>query len=208
MTDKTRTRLVLLLLTLLLAAPVASAQQPRDAAGFFARAVERQRAGSLNEAVEDYRQALKLKPDLLAAHVNLALAYVQLKRTDDAESYKRAAALKPHHFIYYSLSEVYTRLGRHEEAVAALKESVRLKPEFFEGHYELGTVYVKLGRHAEALEAFREAARVKPRDVDSNFRLGVEYLLTGDRVGARQQFYILKDLAPGAAEAFRRYIEK
>ena len=103
MTHKTRKQLSsLLLLTLLLVAPAARAQQqpqpPRDAAGLFARAVERQRAGSLAEAIEDYRQALKLRPDLLAAHVNLALAYVQLKRTDEAvTSLKEALRLCPDH---------------------------------------------------------------------------------------------------------------
>jgi tetratricopeptide (TPR) repeat protein len=104
MTHKIRRQLSsLLLLTLfLLVASAARAQPqpppPRDAAGLFARAVERQRAGSLAEAIEDYRQALKLRPDLLAAHVNLALAYVQLKRTDEAvTSLKEALRLRPDH---------------------------------------------------------------------------------------------------------------
>src|SRR5215213_8866685 len=102
MTHKPSTRLKLLLTLLLLAAPAyAAAQQPppprpepSDADGFFVRAVERHRAGQLGEAVEDYQNVLRLKPDFVGAHLNLGLAYAQLDRLDDAlASLKRALGL-------------------------------------------------------------------------------------------------------------------
>ncbi len=41
-------------------------------------------AGRLPEAIEHYEQALRLKPDYVKAYSNLALAYAQTNRPDQA----------------------------------------------------------------------------------------------------------------------------
>ena len=77
--------------------------------------------------------------------------------SEAVDPYKRAISLKPHHVLYLSLSYAYAALGRNQEALEALKESVKLKPEFFLAHYEMGIIDSTIGKHAEALEAFRHA---------------------------------------------------
>jgi Tfp pilus assembly protein PilF len=49
------------------------------------------RTGRLQKAVESYRQALELDPNLAEAHLNLAYAYEQMNRTNDARQEYQAA---------------------------------------------------------------------------------------------------------------------
>lgn len=76
------------------------------------------------------------------------------------------------------------------------------------GRVAAGVVRSRAGRHAEALEAFRQAVRIDPRHAEANLKLGMEYLFNGDPTGARQQYFVLKDLDPEAAQKLLRHIEK
>jgi tetratricopeptide (TPR) repeat protein len=52
--------------------------------------------GKLPEAVAQYEQALRIKPDYVDAHFNLGLALEKLGRTPEAiEHYQQALKLRP-----------------------------------------------------------------------------------------------------------------
>ncbi|MGA2417479.1 MAG: tetratricopeptide repeat protein, partial [Candidatus Sulfotelmatobacter sp.] len=52
------------------------------------------RIGRQRQAIESYRHALRLDPNLAQAHLNLGFAYEQLKQTGLAEQeYQKACAL-------------------------------------------------------------------------------------------------------------------
>jgi len=53
-------------------------------------------AGKLNEAIEQYKQALQLKPDYARAHVNLGVALIKLGKPEDAiRHYEEALRIEP-----------------------------------------------------------------------------------------------------------------
>ena len=222
MPHKTNPPLKLLLTLVLLAAPLLAApshvsgrQQPpqaapRDAAGFFARAVERHRAGRLEEAVADYFSAVRLKPEVAAAHINLGLAYVGLGRFDDAvASLNQALRLAPDTpEIHFNLGAADMAARKYADAVAAFDDAARLRPEWVMARAAAGLARSRAGRHTETLEAFRQAVRIDPRHADANLKLGMEYLFNDDPTGARQQYYVLRDLDPEAARTLLRLIEK
>ncbi|NIQ99671.1 MAG: tetratricopeptide repeat protein [Gemmatimonadales bacterium] len=58
---------------------------------------------------------------------------------------------------HYSLGVGYCELGRNEEALAALREALRIRPDYAEAHHALGATYVQSGRDGEALPAFQRA---------------------------------------------------
>ena len=53
-------------------------------------------------------------------------------------------------------------LGKLEEAIAAFREAIRLKPDFTIVHNALGNGLLNQGKHEEAIAAFREAIRLSP----------------------------------------------
>ena len=71
------------------------AQTP-DPAAQFSRAVQLQQQGKLTEAADEYRAALKTKPDYLEAHANLGVVLARLGKYEEAvASYESALKLAP-----------------------------------------------------------------------------------------------------------------
>ncbi len=54
-------------------------------------------------------------------------------------------------------------MGRHEEAIAALKESITRDPDFLYVRLVLAVIYSELGRKEEAQAEVAEALRISPR---------------------------------------------
>ena len=112
----------------------------------------------LKSAIEFARKAIKLDDSFGMGHTMLGLAYSLAGQTDLAVAQvRRAVALEPGHPLSYQwLAGVLIFAGRHEEAVPAMLESIRLDP------IEPGTPYLNIlgmayfnGEQYElALEAF------------------------------------------------------
>jgi protein involved in polysaccharide export with SLBB domain/Tfp pilus assembly protein PilF len=69
----------------------------------------------------------------------------------------------------------YSREGRYEEAVAFLREAVRLERDNAAAHSALGAAYARLGRWRDSVEAYERAVRLDPRDAEAFEMLGRSY---------------------------------
>jgi arylsulfatase A-like enzyme/Tfp pilus assembly protein PilF len=67
----------------------------------------------------------------------------------------------------------------YEEAVAELREVVRLEPEIASGHLELGRALVHVQRYQEALPVLRTAAEKNPKSGMAHYELGLALIKTG-----------------------------
>src|SRR5262249_42492425 len=73
---------------------------------------------------------------------------------------------------HYSLANVLEAIGQRDEAVAAWREALRLRPDFPEALNNLGNTLHQLGKLAEAKAAFEEALRLKPDLPQAHNNLG------------------------------------
>lgn len=68
------------------------------------------------------------------------------------------------------------RLGRNEEAVAALRQAIDTKAEpaaKARAYYNLGNLHYSLQRRKEAIEAYKAALRLNPRDSLAKYNLEI-----------------------------------
>jgi tetratricopeptide (TPR) repeat protein len=91
-------------------------------------------AGRLDEAIAEYRELVRQRPDFADAHNNLANALLRVPgAASDAEAeYQTAIRLKPD-FIEarFNYAQLLARvLGRPSDALAQLDEILRLRPDF------------------------------------------------------------------------------
>ncbi len=151
--------------------------------------------GHYQEAMEEFKQAIRIKPDYAEAHYNLGVTYGELGRHQEAiEAFKQAIRIKPDDAeAHYNLGVTYGELGHYQEAMEAYKQAIRIKPDYADAHYNLGVTYGELGRHSEAMEAYKQAIRIKPDDAEAHNNLGVAY----GRLGRHQE----------AIEAFKQAIK-
>jgi len=116
------------------------------------------------EAIEKYKQAIKLRPDYAEAHNNLGNAYARLGQTSEAVAqFEIALGIRPDYpEAHYDLGNVLMATGRLPEAMDHYREAVRLKPGAAETHNNLAVALLRTGRISEAMEQSQEALRIKP----------------------------------------------
>src|SRR5258708_3403244 len=57
-----------------------------------------------------------------------------------------------------------SKQGKKEESIAALREAIRIFPDYFNAHLVLGSEFTKAGKHGEAIAQLDEARRINPTD--------------------------------------------
>ena len=78
-------------------------------------------------------------------------------------------------FAWYVLGVAYGNLVRHDDAIAAYREAVRINPELAEAWNNLGVAYDNLGRPDDAIAAYRKALRINSEYADAWYNLGLAY---------------------------------
>jgi len=116
------------------------------------------------EAEQVYKNAIALRPKDWMSHNDLGVFYYnRLHRYEDAErSFRAVTELTPDNpMAFRNLGSTYLKLGRYEEAFAALQKSVTLDPNA--GAYSnLGMGYYLKGRYAEAAAMLEKATQLTP----------------------------------------------
>ena len=156
------------------------------------------------DALADYAEAIRLKPDYAGAFYNRGVAKAKLGRYEDAlADFAEAIRLKPDHASpYYNLGIVKAKLGRYEDALADYAEAIRLKPDHAGAFYNRGVAKAELGRYDDALADFAEAIRLKPDLADAYNNRGVAKAELGRYDDALADFAEAIRLKPDLAEAY------
>jgi tetratricopeptide (TPR) repeat protein len=161
------------------------------------------------EAVENYRQSIRLDPYNAAdAHYALGLVYRDWGRADDEiQAYKQAIRLRPDYTSAYErLGARYLKSKKYLEAIELYKQLAAMKPGDSSAPNSMGEAYLELGRLPEAAEAFRQAIRLKPDFGRAYYNLGKCFLAMGNRDAALEQYNILQNLDQDWAERLNNLI--
>jgi tetratricopeptide (TPR) repeat protein len=123
--------------------------------------------GRIDEAIAEYKLALKLRPDEADVHNNLGLAYYDQGRTDEAmDQYRMALELKPDLAkALNNLGNAYLRKAQYDKAFEQYREALKIKPGLAGTHLNMGNVYYIAGRTDEAIDRYRTALRLAPKGV-------------------------------------------
>jgi tetratricopeptide (TPR) repeat protein len=120
--------------------------------------------GRGTEAMDDYKQAIRIKPHYAEAYYNLGVAYGCPGRWQDAiDAHKQAIKIDPDYAeAYNNLGVAYGGLGGWQDAIDAYKQAIKIKPDYAEAYNNLGVACRSLGHGTEAIDAYKEAIRIKP----------------------------------------------
>ena len=148
-------------------------------------------------------------PDHSSSYYHYALAHlyeemaVSAGRPDYAtqaiEQYKLALNADPNSVqLQDGLADLYFKLGRIQDAVAAAKDQVKRNPNDVEAHTLLGQVYLRLLSDTQgaqsgqmlqsAITEYEAIAKLKPDDVETKLLLGQLYALNHDSAKAETEF--------------------
>ncbi len=130
--------------------------------------------GKLDEAVAEYREAIRLQPDLALAHSNLGNALAGQGKVDEAVAeYRTAIRLQPDFAAAHNaLGDALADQGKVDEAVAEYRTVIRLQPDLANAHYNLGIALAAQGKVDEAIAEYRTAIRLQPDHAEAHDNLG------------------------------------
>jgi tetratricopeptide (TPR) repeat protein len=123
------------------------------------------------QALEAFKQALQMDPELAEAHFRLGLTFDALGQSQEAEdAYKKAIEKYKKHLAkndddaeaHYNLGQTYAGLSLYSEAVSEYRKATRLKTDDADIYYDLGEALSKLARYDEAVAAFSKALEIDP----------------------------------------------
>jgi Flp pilus assembly protein TadD len=133
--------------------------------------------GQNDEAIRQFEEGVRLKPDYAYSHYNLGIAFDKQGRVDEAiRQLQEALRLDPDYAdAHYNLGVAFYQQGRTTEAIGQFQEAIRLNPDHPEAHNNLGTALGQKGQTDEAIRHFQEALRLKPDYAEA--RKNLDFLL-------------------------------
>jgi tetratricopeptide (TPR) repeat protein len=159
--------------------------------------------GHVQEAIEHYEQALRLKHDLAEAHYDLGNALLKAGKIPEAIGhYEEAVRIRP---VYAearnNLGNALVKAGRIQDAIREYEHALRLKPDYVEGQNNLGLALAQQGRLEEAIGHYEEAVRLEPDYAEAHYDLGNALLKAGKIPEAIGHYEEAVRIKPGYAEA-------
>ena len=184
----------------------------------FNRGVEAFNAGNLEEAALEFEESVKLAPDVLDGHANLAAIYSRLGREEEAlAELQKMVELSPGSFQAQSqLAATYAQMNRFDDAIATYEaafakvEDVPPGPAAYDAWMNLGTLYFMSDRARDAIGAFEEALAANPSSAKALLAIGKARFNLGETDEAIAAFRKVIAAAPESSEAAeaKGYIEQ
>ena len=164
------------------------------------------------KAVEAFRRALKIDPELKIAQTNLAIALFNAQEIDAARvQAENALKVDPNRLqLHYLLGLIARNQNRTEDAVTSFQRVLKEDPQDVGSNVNLGQILMQQRRFAEAAAVFRVATRSEPYNSTAVYNLATA-LLRGELRAEGQtlidQFQTLRQ--SGAATSIgQNYLEQ
>ena len=106
------------------------------------------------DAVAEFRKALKSNPDSVAAHINLGAALTQLGDPKGAaEQFQKALLIEPNNAnAHYNLAVLLMSDKQHQQAIIHLERVATINPNDFSARYFLAQQLLAVNRAEESLK--------------------------------------------------------
>jgi len=118
------------------------------------------------EGLLHVRRALYYDPDLVSAHVNLAVGMLQMGKAEAAIKHlERVAKFWPNEpDVTHTLAKLYAEQKNLRKAESFCRQTIRLDPKRRDAYLDLAHIYKREGQTDKALQVLSEAAELFPDD--------------------------------------------
>ena len=159
--------------------------------------------GRLEEAIAEYRQALRARPRSAPALNNLGAALQASGRLEEAVArYRDALRAEPDYGnARHNLGGALVLQGAFAEALPFLREDVRARPDDATARNNLGGALLATGHLDEAIRELRHAVDGEPRSLEAHYNLGRALAARGRLNEALEQLEQALRIAPGDRDA-------
>lgn len=153
-------------------------------------------------AIAKYEAALAANPALAEVYGDIARAYAEQGKTDEAiAAYKKFIAAKPDQEAKLELASLLLQQKNIEEAKSVLSGSDVATITNPYALYNLGVGFYNAQQADEAIKYWEKAVTLDPKMSDAWLQLGFAYYATGNKDKAKEALQKVIQLEPGSDNA-------
>ena len=152
---------------------VKAGRRPAQALNYYLKGILARDIQRWDQAIEFYKKALELNPNLNGAHLELGYVYYR-KRLYDLEAREYEAVLETNPDNTDALTSLATNLetkGLYAEAIQKYEHALALDPEDAETMSELGLAYLAVGRKDKTADVSVRLRKLDPGYGELLYRL-------------------------------------
>ena len=128
-----------------------------------------------DKAIDYYQMAVKINPEFVEAHYNMASA---LQNKGDLEAaikaYKQAILIKSDYAdAYYNLANILKDKGDLEAAIKSYKQAIKINPRLHKAYNNIGNALKDKGDLESAIQSYKQALKINPAHDDAYQNLGM-----------------------------------
>ena len=144
--------------------------------------LSQQQNDKLYQALQAYAASLQVNADRPEAMTQLGFYYsVQGRFREAEEAYKKAIELDQRFSAaYVNLADLYARQNDEQQALAILKQGLKVLPEDPDLQHALGLSLVRARRYEEAMPALAKAAKLAPENARYPYVYAIALQSTGN----------------------------
>ena len=168
-----------------------------NAEAYNYRGIVKRNQGLPSEAITDYDQAIKLRPDYPEAYNNRGVAKAKLGLFFEAiTDYDQAIKLRPDYpEAYNNRGNVKQVFGRFKEALADYDQAVKLRPAYSNAHNNRAIAKERMGLVIEALTDYDQAIKLQPESPEAYYNRGKLRIASGFKIPGRADLESALELA-------------
>ncbi len=174
----------------------------QDAARLIDQGHALEAQGKLDEAMQCYREAIRLAPNPARGHLNRGNVLLLQGDLDGAlDAFRTALELQPDYAgAYYNIGNALLGNRQFDAAVASYRKALAINPDYAEVHCSLGVALYEQGKLEEAAKSHRQALALIPDFVEAHSNLGNVLQAIGQFDEAAACYHRALELKPDFAE--------
>lgn len=143
---------------------------------YYSLAIAYKKKGNYAEVIKNYNLALELNPNNYKAMYNIARAYVDMNKIENAIMYgEMSLKLNEDESIYVFLSSCYEAANKYSLAANAIIKAAKYNPKNSSYYYNAGVLYSKDNNYQKAIESYNRAIALNRAYMEAYVNLAYIY---------------------------------
>ena len=161
--------------------------------------------GPSDNAINDFKKAISLKPDFAEAHYNLGVIFQKIDQIDNAYNCYENALKLNHAYpqAHNNLGMISLKKRELNSAVKSFEWALAYNPNYVEAHNNLGAAFQELMLYKKAKEQYEKALSINPRFAQALNNLGATCEIFGLKNRALENYNNAIKEDPSYCEAHR-----
>ena len=165
--------------------------------------------GKYDQAIKEYKKALKIDKKSALVNYEIAFAYSQLGEHKTALKYTNKAfkgkGANKMPMLYVIKANLLDNTGKAKQAIKVYKEGLKLFPDFHSLYFNMGITYANMGMENKAKNAFINAISKEFGHPSSHYHLGRIMEHQDKKIPAIMSYYFFLMLEPETIRADEIY---